>query len=143
MSVITIIDGILKLLLLFGLLSIVLKSVPLFREYLYNKKYLAEIEIDAFDDVNDMIDNIITLNLTEYLYMNCWLGAEYIKQEEENEIFKELSKIIISRLSEAIVAKISLIYNKDMINEVLSDKIYIAVTSYVCDINNKKKKSMD
>lgn len=59
----------------------------------------------------------------------------YINTEREAEIRNEFSLIVSSRLSGALLDKISLFYNIDNIGKILADKIYITVMNYVVEFN--------
>ena len=60
---------------------------------------------------------------------------EYINDDKEAQIRKALSDKVASRMSDALIDKLSLLYNRNKLNEVIADKIFITVTAYVVDHN--------
>jgi len=63
------------------------------------------------------------------------LNEGYLNEERESQIRKDLVSIVTSRLSNAAMDKLSLIYNPMNIANILADKIYIIVMKYVSDHN--------
>lgn len=63
------------------------------------------------------------------------LNEDYINSEREAEIRRGLTSLVTSRISEAILDKLSLFYNIENIAEILADKIYITVMNYVLEHN--------
>ena len=63
------------------------------------------------------------------------MNEQYINEDREKEIRKDVVDIVINRLSPAALDKLSLFYNPDKIANILADKIYIKIMSYVADHN--------
>lgn len=63
------------------------------------------------------------------------LNEDYINSEREAEIRRGLTSLVTSRISEAVLDKLSLFYNIENIAEILADKIYITVMNYVLEHN--------
>jgi hypothetical protein len=59
----------------------------------------------------------------------------YITEEEETQIRKDLSSLLINRMSVPFLNKLSLYYNSMTISSIIAEKIYIKVTGYVVENN--------
>lgn len=124
---------------LLGLCNILLNIVPLIQQKINNQKYIAEISIDVYEDVIKLMDDLISTCFADYLYMNGFVGVDYITENDEKEICRNVATLLHERLSPSTVDKISLIYAREQIYDILAEKIYIAVSSFVIEINSHKK----
>ena len=62
----------------------------------------------------------------------------YISHEKEVEIIREVGAICSSRLSSAMIDKLSLFWKREAIGSVIADKIYLVVVQYVAAKNAVK-----
>lgn len=93
----------------------------------------------SFYDENtpNILNNIINDAFDEYIIYNKGFEKEkeYIREKEEREIINEMINLVSSRLSENMIHKLESYYNKDTLSDIISSKIYMAVTAYVAANN--------
>lgn len=107
-----------------------------------NNYYLSTMSMNI-DDVNNILDKVIDQSFTRYQIMK--LGYKdnlYITEEMQNNIIYELTKNVFDSLSDNIINKLSLIYKREYIDDIIVQKIQYIVLNYVIQINgnytNKK-----
>lgn len=100
-----------------------------------------EFESKLYDpEVPKALDNIIDEAFNEYIFMNVGFRkeSEYINAEEERRIITGMIDSVSSRISSTLLMKLEAFYNKDMVPNIISEKIYMAVTAYVVENNRPK-----
>lgn len=100
-----------------------------------------EFETKLYDpNVPKALDNIIDEAFNEYIFMNIGFKKDndYINAEEEREIISNMIDSVSSRISSTMLMKLEAFYNKDMVPNIISEKIYMAVTAYVVENNRPK-----
>lgn len=65
------------------------------------------------------------------------LNLGHINSEEEDNIRRGLAEMVTSRISNNALEKLSQFYNIANIADIIADKIYISVMSYVIDHNKE------
>lgn len=95
--------------------------------------------------VSTFLNDFITDSLQDYImyYIIPDSSLEYITKDKENEIRKGLTEMIMNRLSDSIVKKITICYSKDYFNTILAEKIFVIVSIYVADFNTGHDKVSD
>lgn len=131
--------------ILLGLLCIALIALAIIAIIINDKhkrrlEELTKYEINVNTNIGANIPQLLTIFIDEcfndYKIMILVPRNEtYINTEREAEIRNEFSLIVSSRLSGALLDKISLFYNIDNIGKILADKIYITVMNYVVEFN--------
>ena len=131
--------------ILLGLLCIALIALAVIAIIINDKhkrrlEELTKYEINVNTNIGANIPQLLTIFIDEcfndYKIMILVPRNEtYINTEREAEIRNEFSLIVSSRLSGALLDKISLFYNIDNIGKILADKIYITVMNYVVEFN--------
>ena len=107
---------------------------------LANRKRMQEIAI--YDtEIPMVLDRIIDEAFNEYflLHKGFEQGKDYINAEEEQLILKTMVYSVSARLSVSTIAKLEAYYNKDKVPDIISSKIYMAITSYVAQSNTPIK----
>jgi hypothetical protein len=100
-----------------------------------------EFEAKLYDaNVPKALDTIIDEAFNEYIFMNIGFKKDndYINAEEEREIINNMIDSVSSRISSTMLMKLEAFYNKDMVPNIISEKIYMAVTAYVVENNRPK-----
>lgn len=100
-----------------------------------------ELESKLYDPgIPEALDKLIDEAFNEYIFMNVGFKkeSEYITAEEEKRIISGMVDIVSSRISTTMLMKLEAFYNKDMVPNIISERIYMAVTAYVVE-NNKPK----
>ena len=97
-----------------------------------------QMSIDMYDtEIPQVLDNIINESFDEYFLYHKGFekGKAYINAEEEKDILRIMVDLVSARLSESTIAKLEAYYNKDRVPNIISSKIYMAITSYVVQAN--------
>lgn len=113
-----------------------------------NNKYRRDIKEMTLYQINtsakidssipEILDLIINESFDDYKIKALLpLDEGYINSQREEEIRKVLVLMVSSRISDAALDKLSLFYNIKNIADIIADKIYIKVMSYVIDHNSK------
>jgi hypothetical protein len=100
-----------------------------------------EFETKLYDaDISKALDTIIDEAFNEYIFMNIGFkkDTDYINAEKEREIINAMIDSVSSRISSTMLMKLEAFYNKDMVPNIISEKIYMAVTAYVVESNKPK-----
>lgn len=119
-----------------GIINLLTNSTKLISKWLSIKEYQVNTNIQNIDF--ELLDKIIATSFDEYVLLNGYAYADYIDNETENKINREITEIVKSRISPAILDKLSVIYNLDTISEIIARKIYIYTTAFVVEKNKPK-----
>lgn len=126
------------LLAMVGIADFCLNLTSLIKKYLSIKEYDINVNIQVSDKDIAILDSILTECLGEYLIVNGYANIEYITEQDENNINKQVGEMVAKRMSPAVITKLSLIYNSESLSEIIAQKIYISVMSYVIEKNRIK-----
>lgn len=111
--------------------------------YHKHKKILEDLtkyEIDVGATIDEEIPKILELFVQsvflDYQAKNL-VNQEhiYIQSDEEQKIVKEVATLCGERISPALVNKLSLFWNPEVIAAVIADKVYLTVVAYVAQNN--------
>lgn len=125
------------------ILYFITKLFKLLKEYLNLKRIInvTNISYEEYIKNKDILDEIINEIFSMYVVINYeYIENLYIKEEEQKTMIKDIAEEVISKLSPDLVERISLVYNKEKIPEIISQKIYMMVTDYVISKNSIKNK---
>lgn len=102
------------------------KQITMLREYEINMN--CNVDIDIMERLDQMIMNCFN----EYMILNIeFRELDYINKEMEDIIVREVSHMVIDRISPVFLNKISLMYNKDTLSDIISKKVYLHTMNYV------------
>lgn len=99
-------------------------------------KSLAEQAV--FDsNTPQIVEDIISQCFNDYLVLNVGFKEEkeYIREEDEKKIVLYLIENVLTRMSAPLLQKIKAYYNEELLEEVLSNKIYMFVMNYAIQNN--------
>ena len=105
-----------------------------------NRRILREHEmlmkVDISDTGIDIIDKIITEQVTKYRVMNIdHKKAPYINEEQQTEMIKKILEETLNSISPTFYEKATLIYNKDKFEDIVYNKVMMAVLAVTVEIN--------
>lgn len=105
------------------------------------EEYQININSATSSDIDEALDALIKDSVTEYVILNIEYrpDIEFINSEIEESILNAVKDSVSKKLSPAFMQKLSLYYNSAAIPDIVSQKIYMAVTAYVADHNIVKK----
>lgn len=107
-----------------------------------SKRYLELYELDLqckynvpVTEVEDELDDFISNVFSRYIYINKYGGKGLISEAEETEMYGEVVNNVLSQMSNVLLNKVLMVYNKNNINEIITQKVIILVSTY-CLKNN-------
>ena len=112
---------------------------------LEEKKFLFSIDITNGEDDSylNLLDNLVQESLMRYrvAYIEYQVDI-YINEKTQKDMIDWILRDTISRISPVYYEKITFIYNKDRLEDIIYDKVSLAVLNYSLsvngDLNNKK-----
>ena len=100
------------------------------------KSIYLNTEID-FKKITDTLDLFIQETLSEFIIFNSkYTSRANISEELADQMPKELSYMVLSRLSEGMKEQLCLIYNEEKINEVVTRRCISSCIIFIKDYNN-------
>ena len=100
--------------------------------------YLSSMDVKV-EDI-DILDKIIDQAFIRYQILKLGhIDNLYITEEMERDMIFNLSKTVMETVSDNIINKLSLIYKKDYIDDIIVQKIQYVVMQFVIDINGNYK----
>lgn len=83
-----------------------------------------------------IIDTLIGQNLAEYRVLKLESVEKlYINEETQNKIFEYVLRKVMYQLSPIYLEKLSYIYNKDRLDEIIAQRINLAILEYTVEVN--------
>lgn len=89
------------------------------------------------NDIPTMLEDLINESFIDYNAKYLASYTAYITEEKEKEIRTELIDVILARMSDVVLEKLYTYYNSKEIGSILADKIYILVSEYTIQHNEK------
>lgn len=88
-----------------------------------------------------IIDNLIQDNLAEYRILKLESVENlYITEKIQKEIFEYVLRKVMYQLSPIYIQRLSYIYNKDKLDEIITQKINMYIIDYTVEVNGNLKK---
>lgn len=126
-------------------LAIVIVSIISLKKLISKKitleesKFLFSVEIT--DDNFTLLDKLIEDSLTRYRVMFIEYQDEiYIDEKTQTNMCKWILKDVLSSISPVYYDKLTYIYNKNRLEDIIYNKINLAVLGYVVSIDGTYKK---
>lgn len=99
-------------------------------------EYSINVNAQINEEIPQILEDMTHECFDEYMLLNqAYKEKHYITDEEETMIMKEVGTMVADRLSPAAIDKLSVYYNKNMLAEIISNKVYILVMGYTADNN--------
>ena len=90
--------------------------------------------IDAEATVINSLDTIINKTLAEYTYANIDCNPNFkFTPNIDSELTTLISNRVIDEISMVMFDKLSLVYQKDKIPEIIANRVYLQVVPYLID----------
>lgn len=89
------------------------------------------------NDIPTMLEDLINESFIDYNAKYLASYTAYITEEKEKEIRTELIDVILARMSDVVLEKLYTYYNPKEIGSILADKIYILVSEYTIQHNER------
>jgi len=95
-----------------------------------------ESEVKLFDAaIPETLDALILECLSLYIIFNIGPNKKYIAEAEEPKIVKDIIERVLFRMSPTMLYKLRAYYNEEMVEDVITEKIYMVVTNFVIQNN--------
>lgn len=105
---------------------------------LKEKKMLLDVNISS--NYMDIVDSIINDSIVKYRALNIDHDKNfYMNQKEQEKMISTVLQEVLSSISPVFYEQVSLIYNKDKFEDIVFEKITMAVLSVTVDINGNYK----
>ena len=108
-----------------------------YKQFLEEKKLVYETKIT--EENFTLLDNMIADRVAYYKVMNL-PDAVYITDEDQNKMVATVLKEILQMISPLYLDKLSFIYNKNVLEDIIYQKITITVLSIVLEVNGNYNK---
>ena len=83
-----------------------------------------------------IIDNLIQENLAEYRILKLELVEKlYINEDIQKKIFEYVLRKVLTQISPIYMQRLSYIYNKDRLDEIITQKINMHILEYTVEVN--------
>jgi len=88
-----------------------------------------------------IIDDLIQTNLAEYRILKLEnVDKLYITEKIQHNIFEYVLRKVLYQISPIYMQRLSYIYNKDRLDEIISQKINMYILDYTVEVNGSYKK---
>lgn len=107
----------------------------------FNQSYMLSNLVIDINDITEMFDALITDCFMEYFLFNPFDEGVYINAEMEREIITNIASKVVSRMTNGILSKLSLIYvldTEEELMDIITGRVYIRVTEFVVNNNSPK-----
>jgi hypothetical protein len=83
-----------------------------------------------------IIDNLIQENLAEYRVLKLEAVEKlYINEDIQKKIFEYVLRKVLTQISPIYMQRLSYIYNKDKLDEIITQKINMHILDYTVEVN--------
>ena len=110
-----------------------------------NKKELEllkmNFEFEPKDDDFEILDRLIQENLATYRVLKLEnIEKLYITEEIQRKMFEYILRETMYQISPVYMQKLSYLYNKDELDDIISQKINMAILDYTVEVNSNIRK---
>ena len=103
-------------------------------KHLRLEQFTITTTIDAEATVINSLDTIINKTLAEYTYANIDCNPNFkFTPNIDSELTTLISNRVIDEMSMVMFDKLSLVYQKDKIPEIIANRVYLQVVPYLID----------
>ena len=115
------------------------------RNKFYNRQlYLQEIKADndlfsSTGAIYNILDDLIAQYINEDRIFNPYSIDDYLPEDEQNRIVKDVTTKIIEEMSPILYNQLSCYFDKDKIMDVITRRVLVIVIGLTAEINNNVK----
>lgn len=129
--------AIIMVILYLSIMGIIIKILIQRDEKIKLEKYKIDIEYGSDTRIENQLNFIIDSVFDEYrLYNLEFRDDAYIKEADENKIVKDVSEMVVQRVSPVFITQLSTYFNTDSLGEIIAVKISTKVMEYRLMRNN-------
>lgn len=89
--------------------------------------------------IYDVLDNTIAQYINEDRIFHPYAMDEYLPEEEQNRIIKEVSTKIIEEMSPIFYNQLACYFDKEKITDIITRRVIVIVVGITAEINNQVK----
>lgn len=98
------------------------------------KDFLLNVDVDS--DTMDIVDKFIEDSLLQYRLKYLTNSDNlYITDQKQKEIVRSILRDVLERMSPSLYEKMSIVYNKDRLEDIIYLKVSMAVIAFVGSVN--------
>ena len=98
-------------------------------------------EFEPKDDDFEILDRLIQENLATYRVLKLEnIEKLYITEEIQRKLFDYILRETMYQISPVYMQKLSYLYNKDKLGDIISQKINMAILDYTVEVNSNIRK---
>jgi len=118
-----------------------IKLISIKKRELDLKEYELNISSNIEDDTFALLDKVIQECFTEYTVLNIEYrnDIDYVDADLEKIITQDVAHKVVDRISPTLISKISLVYNIDNFDKLLSERVYLFTMQFSIQKNSVKK----
>lgn len=135
-NVLIIILAVVAIAVFFGIILLKIKNKEIeFQKYRFTTEL---VDQQFIDETQRMLDEFIKSCMTDLFIANPNIirANDYITEDAEIKLRNNVSSMVCSRLSNAMTARLALVYSDQSIASIIGERIYFAVTQYVINNNS-------
>lgn len=116
---------------------LILKNVNKELEYRRNMNtVLSNLNYKVSDDDMTVLDKLIEEERDKYVLLKFeFQNNLYIKEDMQNEMIKNILTKVMERISPIIYEKLKYIYNQDVLEDIICEKVKFSVMDYAIKVN--------
>lgn len=98
-------------------------------------------EFEPKDDDFEILDRLIQENLATYRVLKLEnIEKLYITEEIQRKMFEYILRETMYQISPVYMQKLSYLYNKDRLDDIITQKINMAILDYTVEVNSNYRK---
>ena len=98
-------------------------------------------EFEPKEDDFEILDRLIQENLATYRVLKLEnIEKLYITEEIQRKMFEYILRETMYQISPVYMQKLSYLYNKDRLDDIISQKINMAILDYTVEVNSNYRK---
>lgn len=107
-------------------------------------EYSINVNAKINEEIPQILEDMTHECFDEYMILNeAYKEKHFITNDEETKIMKDVGNMVVERLSPAAIDKLSTYYNKNMLAEIISNKVYILVMGYSAENNQLPNETIE
>lgn len=130
-----------NVLLLLTIVFVLIKLNKNIKEKQQQDLWKFNLSIEPKETDMQILDNLIEEKLAEYRIMKLEsVDKLYISEKIQKEIFEYVLRKVMYQLSPIYLQRLSYIYNKDRLDDIITQKINLHIIEYTIEVNGNIRK---
>ena len=125
---------IITIVLMLSMVAFLINKIDVSRRDSRRQEYTDNKNVKIDELALQLLDALIVESHTEYMTTN-FIDHGYISREQEIDTVREVSEIVHRRISPILLDKLSVVYSKASLGEIIATKVYFYNMDYVIKNN--------